>query len=98
MRAAEQGFAPIAQLLLQQQASLDLQNKAGDTALMVATRNARVEVVKILLAKGADPRRRNQHAEHALMLAENSHQPQVLAAFKDHAGLLSWFGLSRSKD
>ncbi len=54
MGVAFKGYADIAQLLIDNGAELDLQHGNGGSALMFATMFGRNEVLKLLIAHGAD--------------------------------------------
>jgi Ankyrin repeats (3 copies)/Ankyrin repeat len=69
MVAADQGHGDTVKLLLQRQASLDLQNRRGATALMLACFNGHLDVVTELLRAGADVNAKSKNKHTALMLA-----------------------------
>ena len=54
MMASKNGHGEVVGRLLTKGASMDVQNKAGSTALMRASYNGHGEVVDMLLAKGAN--------------------------------------------
>ena len=69
MYAASQGYADIAQTLIDQGASANVvDEKTGDTALHVAAYKERPDVVAVLMAAGADPSLTNNDGRfpHAL--------------------------------
>jgi len=78
-------------------ASVDAQNTGGtstpssnsqtDTTLIEATKNADIEIVKVLLAKGADVNFKDQDGMTALMFAAPtlSPAPEAAGEIKAHA-------------
>ena len=54
IQASYYGFANIVYLLLKHGANIDKQNGEGATALMMAAMAGNIDIVKILMAKGAD--------------------------------------------
>jgi ankyrin repeat protein len=61
------GNLAILQGLIDGGKDVDAISSAGTTALMVASRNGSIEVVKWLLSKGADPRKLDQQQQSALV-------------------------------
>jgi ankyrin repeat protein len=55
----------------------------GSTALMIAAVNGHVDIVKMLLEAGADPRKENKDGKRALELAEEAGQPGVVALLRE---------------
>ena len=55
--AAQIGWAEGAEFLLSRQASVNAANKRGETPLILAVLNRDVPMVRLLLARGADPRK-----------------------------------------
>ena len=55
----------------------------GWTALMVAARYGHLEVVKVLLAKGADVNAKDNAGNTALMVAAKYGHPEVVKILKD---------------
>ena len=53
--AARVGYATAVSELLARQAKVDVANKMGETALIVAVQQRHVPIVRLLLAAGADP-------------------------------------------
>ena len=66
--AAERGDTRLIQLLIDA-AAIDLQNNDGWTPLIAATSAGQIEVVRLLLAAGADPNLQSQELETGLHLA-----------------------------
>lgn len=63
--AARVGFNDAVEWLLQFGAKVDDRNKMGETALIVAVQRRQVPIVKLLLAKGADPDRTDTAAGYS---------------------------------
>jgi ankyrin repeat protein len=55
--AAQIGWLDGADLLLQRRATVDLPNQRGETALIVAVQRRDLPMVRLLLAKGANPKK-----------------------------------------
>lgn len=82
MEAARQGHADIVKLLLDSGADPNLGSTESDIALTDAVEDrtkARFEVVRALLARGADPNHRGKFAT-VLMMASASSSPEVVKA------------------
>jgi ankyrin repeat protein len=76
MQLAGWGYSPVADRRLAEQflrleASVNARDDFGSTALMLAARRGKVDLVKLLLAKGADPKIENCHGETAASLAHS---------------------------
>ena len=71
MGASGMGNEVMVAALLQRGASVNLQNKRGDTALMVASFHGNEAVVAALLKRGASVNLQNKHGGTALMLANH---------------------------
>jgi ankyrin repeat protein len=69
--AAQQGNVAVARVLLEQGATVDVVNKFGNTPLFVAVFNSRGggEMIRLLRAAGADPRKENISGQTPLGLA-----------------------------
>jgi ankyrin repeat protein len=80
--AAAAGQMPIVDRLLAAQADKDAQNEFGDTALIIASRNGAVSLVKRLLAAGVATRIRNRDRATAADVAEARSFRDVLALLK----------------
>lgn len=60
--AAQIGWAEGAQLLLARRASVDLPNRSGETPLILAVQRRDVVLTRMLLAKGANPKKSDSAA------------------------------------
>ena len=75
INTAEKGYKEIAILLLERGANINLRNKKGTTALMIAAKNGHTETISMLLARGADINNKNNNGWTALMIAAlNGHK------------------------
>uniref|UniRef100_A0A673N8X1 Fibronectin type 3 and ankyrin repeat domains protein 1-like n=1 Tax=Sinocyclocheilus rhinocerous TaxID=307959 RepID=A0A673N8X1_9TELE len=68
--SAISGNAAVASILLQAGADVNIRDKAGKTPLMVAVLNNHVELVKLLLASGADHHMKNEYGAGAADMAK----------------------------
>jgi len=68
-------------LLLEAGATVDAQQEGGWTALMAAALHGRVDLVRVLLAAGADSRLKGQDGRDALAMATENGDPELLALF-----------------
>jgi uncharacterized protein len=73
----------LAKLLIDVGAQIDAENKNGMTSLMVAAKGGEVEMVRILLARGANPSKSDYTGRDSLGWALDSHRPAVIAILKD---------------
>jgi ankyrin repeat protein len=81
--AALGGNAEIVELLIERGASVDTPDTdAGSTPLQYASSFGRVPVVRVLLAHGADPRRKNRRGLDALEVAQRNGQDQVVSLLR----------------
>lgn len=71
IEALDGGKFTTARALLRRGASVVAHNQNGTTALMYAAGAGKVEIVKELLAKGADPKKTNRFGHDALRWAED---------------------------
>jgi hypothetical protein len=60
--AAQLGFTEGAELLLREGAGINQGNNSGETALIIATQQRDVPMVRMLIANGADPRKADRIA------------------------------------
>jgi ankyrin repeat protein len=63
---------PVLRFLIDQGADINAQNRDNQTALMLAAEQGQTEIVRLLLAKKADPTLRNQAQRTALITAQRS--------------------------
>jgi ankyrin repeat protein len=80
--ATAAGHLPVVDGLLAKQADKDAQNEFGDTALIIASRNGDVALVKRLLAAGATTRIRNRDRATAADVAQARSFRDVIALLK----------------
>ena len=76
--AAVEKNLEVIKLLLNHGASVDLKNKAGDTALTLAAAEGKLDAVKLLLEHGADINTSNGAGDTALTLAAASRRREYL--------------------
>ena len=67
---------------------LDLRNKAGDTALMLAAAAGNDDITKQLIDAGADLQIRNEDNLNAYQIALNADQSKTAELIKKHSGTL----------
>ena len=72
-----------ARALLDGGASVDVQNAAGNTPLIVATREGHTEVCRILLTAGADTGLHNEDRIDALDTAKRRHLTEIVALLEE---------------
>jgi ankyrin repeat protein len=65
--AAQLGWVEGAQLLLRYSASVDHSNNRGETPLILAVQNRDLAMVRLLLARGADPKRTDSVAGYSAL-------------------------------
>jgi uncharacterized protein len=65
-------------------ATIDEQNNAGNTALIVAIREGHTHVCRILLKGGANARVRNKDRIDALDTAKRRNMPEIVALLDTH--------------
>ena len=80
--ATVKSHAPVVKLLLAKGASVDEVNPDGDTALILAVRNANVEVIQALINGGADPTASNFKAQDAIETAREKGNAQLAQALE----------------
>ena len=67
------------------------------TALMAAASNGRATIVEALLAAGADRHMRSDTKQTALDLAQQSENPEVVAAIESfRPGWVGWFSSAKN--
>ncbi|XP_011407711.1 PREDICTED: uncharacterized protein LOC105314955 [Amphimedon queenslandica] len=72
MSACQNGHIQIVKLLLKERVDLNVQNRKGHTALMVASSKGHYEVVKLLLEWEADPTINSNEGHTAISLSKDS--------------------------
>ena len=72
IRAAEHGFEPVVEMLLNSKANANLASNDGRTALIAASANGHINVVKRLLEHKGDPLKKDEEGISALAIATNS--------------------------
>lgn len=72
------GKAEVLELLLTHGANINLQNKDGETALIVAIKNKQTQAVKYLIEKGADVNLRTKDNINALYIAEKAKNTEAV--------------------
>ncbi len=80
--AADRNQTEAAKLLVDAGATVDAQNKDGMTALMIAASHGNIELVRMLLAKGANPAKPDYTGRDAVGWAAEGHRPAVVDALK----------------
>jgi uncharacterized protein len=78
--AAHLGWVEGAQLLLGQRASVDLPNVRGETPLILAVHNRDLNMVRLLLTAGADPKKTDRAAGYSALdyAKQDSRAPAIL--------------------
>lgn len=85
--AAAGGVDAIARLLLEKRATIDAESPLASgsyTPLMLAAREGKESTVQLLLAAGADARRKNSEGLTAAQIAERADKPRIAAAIARH--------------
>lgn len=78
--ASQLGWVDGAELLLARRASVDLANGRGETPLILAVQNRNVPMIRLLLGKGADPRKTDHSAGLSALdyARQDSRDPAIL--------------------
>ena len=76
--AASEGHLATIDLLLQKGAKRDVENRAGESAIMVAAESGKIEALQLLKEKGADPTARGRNGVTALILASAAGRADVV--------------------
>ncbi len=79
MGVAFKGDAKVAARLLTERCDINAANHAGQTALMMAALFGRTDVVKLLVAHGADPTRKDLSGNTAAGLARQQGNAEMAA-------------------
>lgn len=82
MRAASNDLQTTKAILGKDKSVLNKTNKLGETALMQSARAGQIEVVKYLLASGADSKAKSKEGQTALDIAKLSQNDDVIRLFK----------------
>ncbi len=64
---------------MERDAEVNAKDKDENTALMLAAKNGYLEVIKVLLSKGADARAKNKYGLNAMKMAELNNHMDVAA-------------------
>lgn len=91
LHAARANNLPMARLLLEFNAQVNLPNNRGMTALMYAARNGNIELVRLLLNKGADVRMRSREGNTACEFALNQGHVRVVMLLQEVEAQLADF-------
>ena len=81
--AAKRGYVAVGQLLLDEEAQIDVEDNSGRTALHVAVESGHLNVVRFLLDKGASTEARNHNGQAALHLAAKYGNPEIVQTLLD---------------
>ena len=84
-RAAMLGDEARVSALLAERIDVNSRDSDGRTALMLAVRGGRDNIVALLIAHGADPNATDAYGETPLRAALSAHRPHIAAALR-HAG------------
>ncbi len=76
--AASEGHLATIDILLQKGAKRDVENRAGESAIMVAAESGKIEALQLLREKGADPMARGRNGVTALILASAAGRADVV--------------------
>jgi ankyrin repeat protein len=76
MQATRGNIREVVTILLEHQATVNLQNKKQESALLIAAEEGHTQITKQLLAKGADVRARDTGGRTALLLGSMNHFAQ----------------------
>ena len=82
--AAARGDAALVKVLVGGGATIDEQNAAGNTALIVAIREGHTDVCRVLLKGGANARVRNKDRIDALDTAKRRNMAEIVALLDTH--------------
>jgi uncharacterized protein len=81
MGVAFKGYTPIAKLLVDGGADVNVRNFAGQTALMTAALFGRTEIIDLLLAAGADPKLADASGNTVVTLARSQGNQKLVDRF-----------------
>jgi uncharacterized protein len=80
------GHEDVAEMLIHGGADVDAAQRQGYTPLMGAAQNGLASTVQLLLARGADPKARNEDVLTAAELADRAGHPEVAASIRAAGG------------
>ena len=72
MLSSSKGFYNTSKYLLKRKNNINVKNKYGNTALILAAQSGKYKIVELLLKSHADPSIRNKNRKTALDLAESN--------------------------
>ncbi len=81
---ADSPVCSIVAQLLKAEATVDKRNRKGNTAFMFAVWDGQIEVVKLLLEKGADPSAKEKDGNTALDHAVHYKKPDIARILRQH--------------
>ena len=90
MWAANNEHLEVVKELLSCNASVDILNSAGSTALMFASKSGNQPLVEVLLDAGANPNITNKFGSSALLFAAQNGKSDVVAVLLDHGANVDW--------
>ena len=74
---AEQGYKDLANFLLENGADINVRDKDGNTALMLAIINENTEIATFLIENGADVNAKTDSGETVLMVAARNYEDAI---------------------
>ena len=77
VEASKKGYVRLVKLLIDEGVDINVQDKLGRSALMVAVNRGHTDLVSILLEAGADIKQRDIHGIDAVVLAQTSSQKRI---------------------
>jgi len=95
-RASSYGLLNVVELLLENGAVLDKENREGKTPLFKASEEGHPEVVKMLLEKGADPNKADKEEMTPLVVARAKGHKEVVAILENAGALANYTLISAS--
>lgn len=84
MRATKKGSEELVKMLIKAGASINAQNKNGNTALIYATTHNFINIASLLIKSGADVHIKNKRGESALSLAKQLNHPEIATLLIKH--------------
>ena len=86
--AAERGYVAVSQLLLDEDAQIDIEDNSGRTALHVAVESGHLNVLRFLLDRGASIEARNHNRQAALHLATKYGNTKIVQMLLDRGAFI----------